>query len=171
MPGLVDVDTTLSLRKPEVQVSIDRERASDLGIPVQTIANTLNVLVGGQPISRFTDGTEQYDVWLRADKQFRGNPQTLDLLSVPSPKVGLVELSSLAKVTESRGPSQINRFNHQRTVTILANPDKISLSDATQAGQEHAGRDELAAAVSTSTSRASRRCWARRPTTSWSRWG
>jgi len=130
IPGLVDVDTTLSLRKPEVQVSIDRERASDLGIPVQTIANTLNVLVGGQPISRFTDGTEQYDIWLRADKQYRGNPQTLDILSVPSPKVGLVELSSLAKVTESRGPSQINRFNRQRTVTILANPDTISLNDA-----------------------------------------
>ena len=47
IPGLADVDSTLSLRKPEVQVAIDRERASDLGIPVQTVANTLNVLVGG----------------------------------------------------------------------------------------------------------------------------
>jgi HAE1 family hydrophobic/amphiphilic exporter-1 len=136
VPGMTDVDTTLSLRKPEVQVSIDRERASDLGIPVQTIANTLNVLVGGQPVSRFTEGTEQYDIWLRADKQYRGNPQTLDLLSVPSPKVGLVELSSLAKVTESRGPSQISRFNRQRTVTVLANPERISLTDAKQAAEK-----------------------------------
>ena len=136
VPGLTDVDTTLSLRKPEVQVSIDRERASDLGIPVQTIANTLNVLVGGQPISRFAVGTEQYDIWLRADKQYRGNPQTLDLLSVPSPKVGLVELSSLAKVTESRGPSQINRYNRQRTVTILANPERVSLFEVTQAAEK-----------------------------------
>jgi len=94
------------------------------------------VLVGGQPISRFTDGTEQYDIWLRADKQFRGNPQTLDLLSVHSPKVGLIELSSLAKVSESRGPSQINRFNRQRTVTILANPEGISLIDATQKAEQ-----------------------------------
>ncbi len=130
IPGLSDVDTTLSLRKPEVQVAIDRERASDLSIPVQTIANTLNVLVGGQPISRFTDGTEQYDVWLRADRQFRANPQTIDMLSVPSPKVGLVQLSSLAKVTEARGPAQIDRYNRQRTVTILANPEKISLNEA-----------------------------------------
>ena len=136
IPGLADVDTTLSLRKPEVQVSIDRERASDLGIPVQTIANTLNVLVGGQPISRFTDKTEQYDIWLRADKQFRGNPQTLDLLSVPSPAVGLVELSSLAKVSESRGPSQINRFQRQRTVTILANPEGVSLSEAVEKAEQ-----------------------------------
>ncbi|MGD9724123.1 MAG: efflux RND transporter permease subunit [Pirellulales bacterium] len=130
VPGLVDVDTTMSLRKPEVQVSIDRDRASDLSIPVETIATTLNVLVGGQPISRFTEGTEQYDIWLRADKQFRGNPQTLSTLGVYSPKVGLVELSSLAKVTESRGPSQISRSNRQRNVTILANPDGISLNDA-----------------------------------------
>jgi HAE1 family hydrophobic/amphiphilic exporter-1 len=136
VPGLVDVDTTLSLRKPEVQVSIDRDRASDLGIPVETIANTLNVLVGGQPISRFTEGTEQYDIWLRADKQFRGNPQTLGTLSVYSPKVGLVELSSLAKVHESRGPSQITRSNRQRVVTILANPDGISLNDAKAAAQK-----------------------------------
>jgi HAE1 family hydrophobic/amphiphilic exporter-1 len=128
--GLVDVDTTMSLRKPELQVTIDRDRASDLEIPVETIANTLNVLVGGQPISRFTEGTEQYDIWLRADKQFRGNPQTLSTLGVFSPKVGLVELSSLAKVNESRGPSQITRSNRQRVVTILANPDGISLNDA-----------------------------------------
>ena len=133
VPGLADVDTTLSLRKPEVQVSIDRDRASDLAIPVETIANTLNVLVGGQPITRFSEGTEQYDVWLRADKKFRANPQALELLSVYSPKAGLVELSSLAKVNETRGPSQINRFDHQRTVTILANPDKVSLSEAKDA--------------------------------------
>jgi hydrophobic/amphiphilic exporter-1 (mainly G- bacteria), HAE1 family len=136
IPGLADVDSTMSLRKPEVQVSIDRERAMDLGIPIQTIATTLNVLIGGSPISRFTDGTEQYDIWLRADKQFRANPQQLDLLTIPSPKVGLVELSSLAKVTESRGPSQIDRFNRQRTVTILANPESISLSEAKVKSQQ-----------------------------------
>ncbi len=143
VPGLVDVDTTLSLRKPELQVSIDRDRASDLGIPVETIANTLNVLVGGQPISRFTEGTEQYDIWLRADKQFRGNPQTLGTLSVYSPKAGLVELSSLARVSESRGPSQITRSNRQRVVTILANPDGISLNDAKTAAQAILAEMEL----------------------------
>jgi HAE1 family hydrophobic/amphiphilic exporter-1 len=130
IPGLVDVDSTLSLRKPEVQVAIDRERASDLGIPVQTIANTLSVLVGGQPVSRYKEGTEQYDVWLRADKQFRATSQGLDLLTIPSPVAGPVQLSSLAWLHEERGPSQIDRFNRQRTVTLLANPDKVSLNDA-----------------------------------------
>jgi HAE1 family hydrophobic/amphiphilic exporter-1 len=135
IPGLVDVDSTLSLRKPEVQVAIDRERASDLGIPVQTIANTLSVLVGGQPVSRYKEGTEQYDVWLRADKQFRATSQGLDLLTIPSPSAGPIQLSSLARLNEARGPSQIDRFNRQRSVTLLANPDKVSLNDAVQQAQ------------------------------------
>jgi HAE1 family hydrophobic/amphiphilic exporter-1 len=132
IPGLVDVDTTLSLRKPEVQVAIDRDRASDLGIPVQAIANSLNILVGGQIVSRYKEGTEQYDVWLRADKPFRATPQSLEGLTIPSPTAGQVRLSSLATLTEERGPSQIDRFNRQRTVTLLAHPDRVSLNDAVQ---------------------------------------
>ena len=134
--GLVDVDSTLSLRKPEVQVAIERDRASDLGIPVQAIANSLNVLVGGQIVSRYKEGTEQYDVWLRADKPFRATPQNLESLTIPSPTAGQVRLSSLATVTEARGPSQIDRFNRQRTVTLLAHPDKVSLNDAIQRARE-----------------------------------
>jgi HAE1 family hydrophobic/amphiphilic exporter-1 len=131
IPGLTDVDSTLSLRKPEVQVAIDRERASDLGIPVQTVADTLNMLVGGLPVSRYKEGTEQYDVWVRTEKAFRANPQKLGTLTLPSPK-GLVELRSVAHLSEERGPSQIDRLDRQRTVTILAHPDTTSLNEAVQ---------------------------------------
>jgi HAE1 family hydrophobic/amphiphilic exporter-1 len=127
---LADVDSTLSLRKPEVHVAIDRDRAGDLGILVQTVADSLSVLVGGQIVSRYKEGTELYDVWLRADKPFRANPQTLENLTIPSPTAGQVQLSSLAKLTESRGPSQIDRLGRQRTVTLLAHPEDISLNDA-----------------------------------------
>lgn len=135
LPGLMDVDSTLSLRKPEVQVAVDRDRAGDLGIPVQTVANSLNVLVGGQIVSQYREGTELYDVWLRADKPFRANPKTLEQLTVPSPTAGLVQLSSLATLTEARGPSQIDRLNRQRTVTILAHPEGVSLNEAMQYAQ------------------------------------
>src|SRR4029079_7656036 len=112
--------------------SIDRERASDLGIPVQTVASTLNVLVGGQPVSRYKEGTEQDDVWLRADRDFRATPEELETLTIPSPTAGLVQVASVARLDEDRGPSQIDRFNRQRTVTILANPDGVSLNEAVQ---------------------------------------
>ena len=130
LKGLVDVDSTLSLRKPEIQVNIDRDRAMDLAIPVQAVANTLKTLVGGQIVSTYKEGSEQYDVWLRADKPFRANQKELESLSIPSPKVGQVELSRLASLSQQQGPSQIDRLNRQRTVTIMAHPDEVSLNDA-----------------------------------------
>jgi hydrophobic/amphiphilic exporter-1 (mainly G- bacteria), HAE1 family len=130
IPGLLDVDSTLSLRKPELQVAIDRDRASDLGIPVEVIATTLRVLVGGDIVSRYKEGIEQYDIWLRADKPFRTLPQTLANLSIPSPNAGLVQLTNLARINETQGPSQIERLNRQRTVTVLANADGLSLNEA-----------------------------------------
>ncbi len=82
-PGLVDLDTTLSLRKPEVQVVVDREAASDLGVPVGTIADSLRVLVGGLPVSKFREGDQQYDVWLRAASGDRGTNQDLYQITLP----------------------------------------------------------------------------------------
>ncbi len=128
--GLVDVDSTMSMRKPEFQVNIDRDRAMDLGIPVRTVANTLRVLVGGQVVSSFKEGSEQYDVWLRADKPFRSYRSEIESLSIPSPKAGQVELGRLANLSEQQGPTQIDRLNRQRTVTLMAHPDQVSLNDA-----------------------------------------
>ncbi len=73
--GFLDVDTSLSLRKPELRVNIDRERASDLGIPIQEIASTLNVLVGGEPVTKYKELDEQYDVWLRRTSPTAKNPR------------------------------------------------------------------------------------------------
>jgi HAE1 family hydrophobic/amphiphilic exporter-1 len=129
-PGLLDLDTTLSLRKPEVQVLVDREAASDLGVPVGTVADTLRVLVGGLPISKFRDGDEQYDVWLRAEARDRATAQDLYQLTLPSPTVGLVKLASLAKLVDARGPSEIERLSRERIVTVLGNPESIPLGEA-----------------------------------------
>jgi HAE1 family hydrophobic/amphiphilic exporter-1 len=130
--GLTDLDTSLSLRKPEVQVAVDREAASDLGLPVGTIADTLRILVGGMPVTNFKDGGEQYDVWLRAQAVDRGSSNTLYGLTIPSPTAGLVKLSSVARLEEARGPTEIERLSRQRIVTVLANPEAISLNEAVQ---------------------------------------
>ncbi|MBV8487870.1 MAG: efflux RND transporter permease subunit, partial [Planctomycetaceae bacterium] len=129
-PGFKDLDTTLSLRKPEMQVLVDREAASDLGVPVGTVADTLRVLVGGLPVSKFRDGDEQYDVWLRADAKNRGTTKELYQLTLPSPTVGLVKLASLAKLVDERGPTEIERLGRERIVTVLGNPEDIPLSEA-----------------------------------------
>src|SRR3954447_14451502 len=122
-PGLVDVDTTLALRKPELQVAIDRDRASDLGVNVQTVASTLQVMVGGQVVSDYKDPElgELYDVWLRAGSGDRDNRKVIETLTIPSTKAGLIKLSNVASLREDRGPAQIDRFARQRKITLVAN--------------------------------------------------
>ncbi len=132
LKGLEDIDSTLSVRKPELQVRIDRDRASDLDIPASTIANTLGVLVGGQIVSTYKEGMEQYDVWLRAERPDRSGADVLERITLPSPTAGNVQLGNLATLEEQQGPSQIDRLNRQRTVTIMAHPDEVSLNDAVQ---------------------------------------
>ncbi len=129
-PGIVDLDTTLSLRKPEVQVLIDREAASDLGVRVGTIADTLRVLVGGLPITKFRDGDEQYDVWLRAESADRSTNQDLLQVTFPSMTGDPVKLDSLARLVEERGPTEIERLGRERIVTVVGNPEGISLGEA-----------------------------------------
>jgi len=130
-PNYVDVDSSLSLSKPELRVEIDRERASDLGIPVATIASTLNVLVGGEPVSKYKEGAEQYDVWLRAELPYRDKADAISRLMIQSPKAGLVQLSSLASLQPAKGPAAIDRFGMQRQVVITANLEGDKpLSDA-----------------------------------------
>jgi HAE1 family hydrophobic/amphiphilic exporter-1 len=121
MPDVVDVDSTLIVGKPEVQVHIDRARAADMGVKVGDIAQVLNVLVAGQDVSTFNEGTDQYDVNVRAIGASRTSPQALENLFVQSSKVGWTNLSNLVTVEEGSGPSAIDRLNRQRQVTILAN--------------------------------------------------
>ena len=111
-------------------MQVDREAASDLGVPVGTVADTLRVLVGGLPISKFRDGDEQYDVWLRAEARDRGTAQDLYQLTLPSPTVGLVKLASLARLVDERGPTEIERLGRERIVTVLGNPEGIPLGEA-----------------------------------------
>ena len=137
-PWFLDVDTSLSLRKPELRVKIDREKASDLGIPVQKIASTLNVLVGGEPVTKYKELDEQYDVWLRADLAGRDRPSAVAQLMIPSPRAGLVQLSSLAALNPEKGPATIDRYGMQHQVGVTANlRDGVALGDAAQRLADH----------------------------------
>jgi hypothetical protein len=83
VPGLVDVDTTLSMSKPELHVELDRARAADLGVTAESVASSLAVLVGGEPVSTFKDRDEQSDVWLRAVSRRRDREDVIADLRIP----------------------------------------------------------------------------------------
>lgn len=121
LPGVVDIDTTLSVRKPELRTIIDRKKASEFGIQIEDIASTLQTFVGGEPVSKYKEEDEQYDVWLRAVKGKRDDPQDLMNLTVPARSGNLVKIANFVNLSEQLGPSQIDRYNRQRKVTVVAN--------------------------------------------------
>jgi HAE1 family hydrophobic/amphiphilic exporter-1 len=121
IPDVVDADSSLVAGKPELRVEIDRARAADLGVKVGDIAQSLNTLVAGQKVSTFNEGTDQYDVRLRAIGAARASKENLSRLFANSAKGGPVSLDNLARVEEGTGPSAIDRRNRQRQVTLTAN--------------------------------------------------
>jgi hydrophobe/amphiphile efflux-1 (HAE1) family protein len=120
-PGAVDVDSSLIVGKPEIGVYIDRQRAADLGVQPSDIANALRLLVEGDRVSNYEEHGEQYEVHVRADRQYRADEQGLRLLTVPSSRLGFVSLADVVHLRGGTGPSRIDRLNRQRTVQILAN--------------------------------------------------
>ena len=121
LPGAVDVDSTLVVGKPEVAVSINRERAADLGVQVTDVAQALQLLVAGQKVSTYEDNGEQYEVRMRATPEYRTNEDALQLLTVPSRKLGLVSLADVVTMKPAEGPSSILRYQRERQVTFLMN--------------------------------------------------
>jgi multidrug efflux pump subunit AcrB len=121
VPGAVDVDSTLVSGKPEIAVHINRDKAADLGVQVADVASALRLLVGGVKVSTYEEKGEQYEVHVRADQAYRANVEGLALLTVPSSRLGTVPLLDVVELSRSTGPSEINRLNRRRQVTLLAN--------------------------------------------------
>jgi HAE1 family hydrophobic/amphiphilic exporter-1 len=121
-PSVVDLRVNLSLSNPELQVDIDRQLASDLGVRVSDIAGAVRLLMSGEDqISTFKEGSEQYLVTMRLPPHQRDDPAVLSRLLIPSAKQGLIRLDSLAKLERGLGPSRIDRQDRQFAVGIYAN--------------------------------------------------
>src|SRR5688572_8079963 len=120
IPGLLNVDTDLRVTKPELVVSLDRDRAEDLGVPARDIATTLQTLLGGRDVSRFTSDNKLYDVILRLDPGDRSTPSDITGLQVRGRNGTLVPLDAVTRVEERIGPRQLNHFNRVRSFTLSA---------------------------------------------------
>ncbi|HKI04412.1 MAG TPA: efflux RND transporter permease subunit [Thermoanaerobaculia bacterium] len=121
VPGVTDVDTNFIVGKPELGVRIDREKAADLGVRVEDIASSLNVLVGGQKATSYYEGGKEYEVHVRADEGNRNNAASIASMEVPSAKLGTVPLRDVVSLDEGSGPSLVNRLNRRRQVMVVAN--------------------------------------------------
>jgi hydrophobic/amphiphilic exporter-1 (mainly G- bacteria), HAE1 family len=121
IPGVVDADTSLNVGKPELSVHIDRPRAADLGVPLADAADALRLLVGGDAVTTYNEGGEQYEVHLRAEAANRNSQAALAALPIPSSRLGTVSLENVATFSSGEAPSDIRRLSRQRQVTVGVN--------------------------------------------------
>ena len=119
--GVVDVDTSLNSGKPEMSVQVDRPKAADMGVQIADAAEALRLLVGGDQVTTYNEGGEQYEVHLRAQATDRSTQQAVASLTVPSSRLGAVSLDNVANFSPSSAPSDINRLSRRRQVTVFAN--------------------------------------------------
>jgi HAE1 family hydrophobic/amphiphilic exporter-1 len=134
--GVADVETSLEKSKPELQVRVDRDRASDLGVPAGVIGSTLGAAVAGQVATVIEDAEgDSHDVRVRLKGDQRRFAADLLELTVPTDKDDangdklLVPLRELATAEAGTGPSTIRRKNLVREVRVSANPDGRSLGE------------------------------------------
>jgi multidrug efflux pump len=124
-PGLTGFSADYDETKPQLYVTVDRNRAADLGVPVTTIGSTLESMLGEKLVTRYLDRGEEYDVVLRAEAQDRANPRDLSNIFVRSTTgttTGqLIPLANLIQVRDVAGPTELNRYNRLRSITITAN--------------------------------------------------
>ncbi|MBK7928882.1 MAG: efflux RND transporter permease subunit [Bryobacterales bacterium] len=121
-PSLTDLKANLNLNNPELQVTIDRQLASDLGVRVSDIAGAVRLLMSGEDeISTFKEDSEQYPVTMRLMPGQRDDPTVVSRLLVPSARLGLIRLDSVASLERGLGPSRIDRYARQFSVGIYGN--------------------------------------------------
>ncbi|MBK9167457.1 MAG: efflux RND transporter permease subunit [Bryobacterales bacterium] len=143
-PSVVDARVAINLSNPELQVNVDRARASDLGVRVSDIAGAVRLLMSGEDqISTFKEGSEQYPVMMRLLPEQRDDPSVLSRLLVPSTRLGLIRLDSVADLERGFGPGRIDRYSRQFAIGVYGNVAQgHSLAQAaadTQAVIENAG--------------------------------
>ena len=120
-PGIVSVDTDLRLNKPEISMEVDRERAADMGVPVDQIARAVETMMGGRQVTRYKREGDQYDVIVQTAPTGRDTPDDIERVFVRGKGEAMIPLSALVKTKEVVVPRELNHFSQRRSASISAN--------------------------------------------------
>lgn len=127
MPLLKNVRVSYEVNKPEVRVSIDRNRAASLGVSIADISRTMQILFGGLDLSRVKRDGKEYDVIAQLERESRLLPADLDRVFVRNNTGQLIQLSSLVSRSEGAAPNAINHFGRLRSATITGSPGGVPI--------------------------------------------
>src|SRR5690606_25591670 len=120
-PGLTNVETSCKSRKPQIRVSVDRDRAADLGISLQPVGRTLETMLGSRVVTRYVEAGREYDVILQGRDEYRDTTTDLSNIHVRSSRTGeLIPLASVIRLEETSGTMELARFNRLRSIEISA---------------------------------------------------
>ena len=120
-PGLRDVDIDFNQNQPQLEITIDRERAQELGVSAEEIGATLETMLGGVTDTTFMERGEEYDVFLRAKEEAFNSALDLASLYVRSHTTGeLIRLDNLVSVEEVGKAAMLKHYNRNRAITISA---------------------------------------------------
>ena len=125
------VDTDLKLNKPELRIRVDRDRAADAGVSVDTIGRTLETMLGGRRVGTFKQNNEEYNVIVQVEPDERRTPEVIDGIFLRSGNGVMVPLSSMVQVTPEIGARELNHFAQRRAITITASlAPGVAMGDA-----------------------------------------
>ncbi|PKM02743.1 MAG: multidrug transporter AcrB, partial [Gammaproteobacteria bacterium HGW-Gammaproteobacteria-5] len=119
-PGLFAADSDYKETRPQLRVTVDRERAADVGVSVADIGRTLETMMGSRQVTTFVSDGEEYDVIAQAQEADRATPSDLNNLYVRSRSGQLIPLASVVTLSELAEPGTLNRFNRLRAITLSA---------------------------------------------------
>ncbi|RPA62986.1 efflux RND transporter permease subunit [Shewanella frigidimarina] len=120
-PMLDGADLDYAETTPELVVTVDKQRAAELGISVAEIATTLEIMLGGRSETTFVERGEEYDVYLRGDENSFNSVTDLSKIYFRSSKGELITLDTVTKVEEVASPQRLSHTNKQKSITIKAN--------------------------------------------------
>lgn len=135
MGTLANVRTNFNLTKPQLILDVDRDRAGLLGVSIQEISRTLQILFGGLDLSKVKIGAREYDVIVQLDRDDRLTPNMLDSVYVRGRHGDLIQLSNLISYRTEGGPNTIFRHNRLRSATIEGTPVGVPLGTVLEAVQ------------------------------------
>jgi HAE1 family hydrophobic/amphiphilic exporter-1 len=129
-PGFVDLNKSLKLGLPELRVVPDREKAAAMGVDARSIAEAIQLMVGGMDVGVFKEDGRRIDIRMRLEQEMRDDPASIGTLYVRNRAGEPVALRNLVSVERGAAPSEITRTNRQRSVTISANLQGKRLGEA-----------------------------------------